>query len=286
MAKRVAKRTRPKPTTVQAAATRKVPGERRRVSKTPKKVVARARTAKAARTAKPASGMTERVREVLAWLERTGTKATRDGMARYAIPSTKAYGVPVGVMRAYAKRLGKDHELALALWKVDRYEARMLATFLDEPARVTAAQMDAWCEDFDNWAICDTACFHLFDRTPHAFEKVKKWAVRREEFVKRSAFALIASLSVHAKATPDEPFLEALLLIERGASDERNFVKKAVNWALRSVGKRNRVLHRAALDVSQRLAAAGGAAARWVGKDALRELSGASVLRRLSARGR
>jgi 3-methyladenine DNA glycosylase AlkD len=224
------------------------------------------------------------VPEVLAWLERTGTKATRDGMARYAIPSDKAYGVPVGVMRAYAKRLGKNHELALALWAVDRYEARMLAVFLDDPARVTAAQMQRWCDDFDNWAICDTACFHLFDRTPHAFDKVKAWALRREEFVRRAAFALLASLSVHAKGAPDAPFLDGLRLIERAATDPRNFVKKSVNWALRSVGKRNRVLHAAALAVSRRLSVVEGAAPRWIGKDALRELSGPSVLRRLAAR--
>lgn len=234
--------------------------------------------------AKASRGAATGVREVIAWLERTGTKSVREGMARYAIPSEKAYGVPVGVMRAYAKRLGKSHELALALWKVDRYETRMLATFLDVPAEVTPAQMDAWCEDFDNWATCDTACFHLFDRSPHAFAKVKAWAGRREEFVKRAAFALLASLSVHAKGAPDAPFLEGLKLVERAATDERNFVKKAVNWALRSVGKRNRVLHAAALEVSKRLAAADGAAARWVGKDALRELSGASVLRRVSTR--
>jgi 3-methyladenine DNA glycosylase AlkD len=233
---------------------------------------------------KASTGTGPTVPDVLAWLERTGTKATRDGMARYAIPSDKAYGVPVGVMRTYAKRVGRNHELAVALWAIDRYETRMLAIFLDDPAEVTAAQMDRWCEDFDSWAICDTACFHLFDRTPHAFAKVKAWAGRREEFVKRAAFALLASLSVHAKGAPDAPFLEGLRLLERAATDERNFVKKSVNWALRSVGKRNRVLHAAALAVSRRLAAAPAAAPRWVGKDALRELSGASVLRRLAAR--
>jgi 3-methyladenine DNA glycosylase AlkD len=224
------------------------------------------------------------VREVLAWLERTGTKATKSGMARYAIPSDKAYGVPVGVLRAYAKRLGRNHELAAGLWATDRYEARMLATFLAEPGAVTAAQMEAWCRDFDSWAICDTACFHLFDRTPHAFAKAKAWAVRREEFVKRAAFALLASLSVHDKRAPDASFVEGLRWIERAATDERNFVKKSVNWALRSVGKRNATLHAAAVGVARRLAVAEGAAPRWIGKDALRELTGPSVARRLAKR--
>jgi 3-methyladenine DNA glycosylase AlkD len=271
-AKRLSTRTKSKAATGNAA-TRKTATKTQ--SKRPKMPTSRARA-----LPDQANG----VREVLAWLERTGTKATRDGMARYAIPSEKAYGIPVGVMRAYAKRLGKNHELALALWAVDRYEARMLAIFLDDPSAVTGAQMQRWCEDFDNWALCDTACFHLFDRTPHAFDKVKAWAGRREEFVKRAAFALLASLSVHAKSAPDGPFLDGLRLIERAATDPRNFVKKSVNWALRSVGKRNRALHAAAISVSRRLAGAEEAAPRWIGKDALRELSGPSVLRRVAAR--
>ncbi len=246
----------------------------------PKKTKAKARAAK--RTSKTATRKSAGAREVLAWLEKTGTKATRDGMARYAIPSDKAYGVPVGVMRAYAKKLGRSHELAAALWTTDRYEARMLATFLDHPAEVTPAQMDQWCEDFDNWAICDTACFHLFDRTPHAFAKVKAWAGRREEFVKRAAFALLASLSVHDKRATDDAFIDGLRLIERAATDERNFVKKSVNWALRSIGKRNRRLNGEAIQVSRRLASAESPAARWVGKDALRELSSQGVMKRLS----
>jgi 3-methyladenine DNA glycosylase AlkD len=205
-------------------------------------------------------------------------------MARYAIPSENAFGVPVGVLRQYAKQLGRDHGLAAALWETGRYEARMLASFVDEPARVTSAQMDRWSRDFDNWAICDTACFHLFDRTPHAWAKVDAWAGRREEFVKRAAFALLASLSVHDKRAGDDPFLRGLRLVERAATDERNFVKKAVNWALRSVGKRGPALHAAAVSVAQRLAGSSHVAARWVGKDALRELTSPSVRRRVESR--
>ncbi len=159
----------------------------------------------------------------------------------------------------------------------------MLATFVDEPERVTAAQMERWCLDFDNWAICDTACFALFDRTPHAWGKVAAWAGRREEFVKRTAFALLWSLTVHDKESGDAPFLRGLALIERGAADDRNFVKKAVNMALRAVGKRNPALHVAAVATSRRLADSTDATARWVGKDALRELTG-PVARRFAAR--
>ena len=163
------------------------------------------------------------MKAVLAWLARRGTKATRDGMARYAIPSDKAFGIPVGVLRQHAKKLGRSHELALALWETDKYEARMLATFLDDPAEVTPAQMERWCRDFDNWAICDTACFHLFDRTPHAWGKVEKWAGRRDEFVKRASFALLASLSVHDKRAEDRLFMQGLALIERGCDRRAEF---------------------------------------------------------------
>ena len=220
---------------------------------------------------------------IVASLKRLGTKRTRDGMARYAIPSDKAFGVTVGSLRTYAKRLGRNHDLALALWDTGWYEARMLASFVDEPTLVTPEQMDRWAADFDSWAICDTACFHLFDRTPHAWRQVKLWARRRDEFVRRAAFALLASLSVHDKQADDEPFAAGLLLVERTATDERNFVKKAVNWALRSIGKRSRALNAAAVALAQRLASSTNATARWVGKDALRELAGAAVARRLAA---
>jgi 3-methyladenine DNA glycosylase AlkD len=223
---------------------------------------------------------------VLEWLERHGTKATRDGMARYAIPSDKAFGVPVGELRRHAKRLGRNHDLAAALWNTGRYEARLLAAFVDDPACVTPAQMDRWCRDFDSWAVCDTVCFHLFDRTPHAWRKVARWSDRRDEFVKRAAFALLASLTAHDKHADDEPFARALLLVERAADDDRNFVKKAVNWALRSIGKRSPELNGLAVEVARRLATSPQAAARWVGKDALRELTSPAVARRLAGRRR
>lgn len=212
------------------------------------------------------------VRDVLTWLERRGTRANREGMARYAIGADKAVGVSVGDLRELAKRIGCNHELALALWPTDVYEARMLTPFIADPARVTPALMNRWVKDFDSWAITDALCFHLFDKTPHAWQKITEWSRRKPEFEKRAAFALLASLALHDKQAPDKPFLAGLKLIEREADDPRNFVKKGVNWALRGIGKRNQQLRVAAMRVAKRLSASESAAARWVGKDALREL--------------
>ena len=226
----------------------------------------------------------DELESALTWLKRHATKRTLEGMARYGLPSDNALGVSVADIRLLAKRLGKNHELAAALWKTGVYEARMLTSFVDEPDRVTAAQMDRWCRDFDNWGICDTVCFHLFDRTPFAWEKARQWSTSPREFVKRAGFALMASLVVHDKAAPGPRFLAFLPLIEQGAQDERNFVKKAVNWALRCIGKRDLALNAAAIAVSKRLSQSKEASCRWVGKDALRELAGPKVRARL-ARG-
>jgi 3-methyladenine DNA glycosylase AlkD len=214
-----------------------------------------------------------RVDDVLATLERRGSKRDRDGMARYGIIAPKAFGVSVATIRQLAKSLGRDHDLAEALWRTGWYEARMMTAFVAEPARVTPAQMDRWARDFDNWAICDTMCFHLFDRAPHAWAKVEQWSGKRDEFVKRAAFALLASIALHDKREGDDRFLKALPLVERAASDERNFVKKGVSWALRGIGRRNQRLEAAALDLARRLAASDAPAARWVGKDAVRDLT-------------
>jgi 3-methyladenine DNA glycosylase AlkD len=224
------------------------------------------------------------LKAVLAWLAESADPKVRAGMARYGIPSDNAVGIPVGKLRAEGKRLGKSHALAAALWKSGSYEARMLATFVEDPAQVTPAQLDRWCRDFDNWAICDTACFHLFDRTPHAFGKVDEWAKSDKEFVKRAAFALLASLTLHDKQADQALFEHGLGLVERAAPDERNFVKKSVSWALRSIGRRSAALNRAAVAVAQRLAGSRDATSRWVGKDALRELTSAAVRARLAAR--
>ena len=214
----------------------------------------------------------EEVQSALAWLKQHSSKAARDGMARYAIPSDHAYGVAMRDIKAFGKTLGRNHALALALFDTGVYEARMLASFIGDPETLTSAQMDRWCKQFDNWAICDAMCFNLFDRSPLAWAKVEAWSKRRNEFEKRTAFALLWSLTTHDKRAEDEKFLHGLELIEREADDERNFVKKAVNMALRAIGKRNRALNAAATKVAQRLAASDDATAKWVGKDALREL--------------
>jgi 3-methyladenine DNA glycosylase AlkD len=231
-----------------------------------------------------ASGKTANVTAVLRLLERKGSKATRDGMARYAIVAPKAFGVTMGTLRQIAKSIGPNHELALALWTTEWYEARMLATLIDDPQHVTSAQMDRWRRDFDNWAICDTACFALFDRSPHAWRKVEPWSKHKGEFQKRAAFALLASLALHRKDADDAAFRKSLPLIERASTDERNFVKKGVSWALRAIGQRSPALNTAAISLAKRLAASPDATARWLGKDALRELTGAIVAKRLAKR--
>lgn len=225
------------------------------------------------------------VRETLAWLEKRGSKKVRDDMLnRYGITAPKAYGVSVGMIQQLAKKIGRDHELAALLWDTGWYEARLLTAFIDDPALVSAAQMDRWVKDFDNWGVCDTLCFHLFDRTPHAWRKVEQWSKRRDEFVKRAAFALLAGLALHDKKSGDEPFLRALTLVEGAAPDERNFVKKGVSWGLRVVGRRNTVLNKAAVETARRLVESEDAAARWIGRDAVKELTSAPVQQRLKAR--
>jgi 3-methyladenine DNA glycosylase AlkD len=213
------------------------------------------------------------VRTALAWLEAHRTDRDRANLARFGINARRAYGVSMANIQRLAKSLGRNHALAGALWDTGRYEARMLAALVDEPARVTPAQMDRWCRDFDNWGICDTVCFKLFDQSPHAWSKVTAWSRKTDEFGKRAAFALLASLAGHDKTSGDRPFLDGLRLVERAAGDDRNFVKKGVNWALRRIGTRNAALRAAAIEVAGRLAASRDPAARWVGKDALRELT-------------
>jgi len=225
------------------------------------------------------------VNAVLAALKKLSEKRVVEDMSkRYAIYTDKAFGVSMSNIQKVAKPLGKNHELAHALWETGWYEARMLTSFVDDPALVTESQMDRWVRDFDNWGIVDTLCFNLFDRTPHAWKKVAAWCPRKEEFIKRAGFALLWSLTVHDKVAPDDKFLHGLVLIEGEADDDRNFVKKAVNMALRAVGKRNSALNKSAVATARRLADSQNSAARWVGKDALRELTSSSVLRRLEAK--
>src|SRR5262245_57706527 len=162
-----------------------------------------------------------RAAQALSWLEKHASKSVRDGMTRYAIPNHDALGVRMADIQKLARALGRDHGLALALWKTRVYEARMLCAYVDEPGRVTAAQMDSQARDFDNWAVCDTLCFALWVRTPHAFAKIRKWAGQRAEFVKRASFALLASVALKDKESTDADFLRCLPLIEKAADDER-----------------------------------------------------------------
>lgn len=231
-----------------------------------------------------AMATTPDVSDILATLERLGTRRNREGMARYGIVAPKVFGVPMSSLREMCKRLGRDHDLARALWKTGWHEARLMASLVGDPARLTSAEMNRWARDFNNWAVCDTVCFHLFDRSSRAWTKVHEWSDRKEEYVRRAAFALLAGLALHDKTSVDEPFRRAFGLIERAADDDRNFVKKAVSWALRAMGNRSVALHAAALDLARRLADTDTPSARWIGKDVIRDLSRPLVTRRLASR--
>lgn len=203
-------------------------------------------------------------------------------MARFGIPAT--FGNSIPQLRAVAKRIGRDHDMALALWATGVHEARILAAMVEDPKLVTEEQAEAWVSDFDSWDLCDQCCSNLLDRTPFAWRKIREWTAREEEFVRRAGYVLIAVLAVHDKSAPDSRFTELLPTIEGGATDPRNYVRKAVNWALRQVGKRDIVLNQAAIECGERLLLTGDRTARWVATDALRELRSPAVLERLSQR--
>jgi 3-methyladenine DNA glycosylase AlkD len=208
--------------------------------------------------------------EALAALEAQGEPRVRGGMSRYGIvTSERVIGVSMANIQKVGKACGRDHALAEALWPTRVYEARMLAAYVADPARLTPEQMDGWTRDFDNWATCDTLCFKLFDQSPHAWTMVDRWAGDPAEFVKRTAFALLASLAAHDRKSGDAPFLERLALIEAAATDERNFVRKGVSWALRSIGgKKSPMLRAAAREMADRLAASSDKSAKWIGREA------------------
>ena len=216
-----------------------------------------------------------RLDQAIAALEALGEARIRDGLARYGIVTAEpVIGVPMAGIQKIGKTFGRDHQLAEDLWQSGVYEARMLAAYVDDPKQVTAAQMDRWARDFDNWATCDTLCFKLFDQAADAWAMVDRWAGANGEFVKRSAFALLASLALHDKKGADAPYLERLALIEAAASDDRNFVKKGVSWALRAIGiRKSPAVRAAARETAQRLIDSGERTARWIGKDAQRQFA-------------
>ena len=205
----------------------------------------------------------------------------REGMARYGIKTDDAFGVSLYVLRDMAKEIGTDHELALALWETGNHEARLLAGIVDDPAQVTREQMDRWVADFDSWDICDQGCSNLFDQTPYAYEKAFEWAEDTREFVRRAGFVMMAALAVHDKKAGDEAFEQFYPVMKKFATDDRNFVRKAVNWALRNIGKRNIALNVSAIRTAREIQAIDSKAARWIAADALREMQSEKVQARL-----
>jgi 3-methyladenine DNA glycosylase AlkD len=225
-------------------------------------------------------------REIIELLKSLSNPKAVEGMARFGINPRGTLGVSIPNLRKIAKAAGKDHEIASQLWKSGIHEARMLAGFIDDPALVTLKQMEKWVSDFDSWDVCDQVCSNLFDRTPFAYEKAVEWAGRQEEFVKRAGFVLMAALAVHDKAAGESEFKKFLSVIKREASDGRNFVKKAVNWALRQIGKRNARLNRLALKTAAEIQKLQSRSARWIAADAIRELESEAVQRRLGKRAK
>jgi 3-methyladenine DNA glycosylase AlkD len=209
---------------------------------------------------------------ILRELEALAAPRNIEGMARFGIRAKRVLGVPVPTLRAMAKRMGRNHKLAQQLWSAGILESRILASLIDEPSRVTRRQMESWVADLECWADCDAVCGNLFDKTSFAVEKAVEWSARSEEFVKRAGFSLMAAMAVHDKAAPDDRFLAFLPIIQREYGDTRNFVKKAVNWALRQIGKRNSRLYPAAIETAKNIRALGTPGARWIASDALREL--------------
>jgi 3-methyladenine DNA glycosylase AlkD len=223
----------------------------------------------------------DRVRAVLRKLNEVADRSRLAGMARYGIATDKALGVAVPELRRLAKAIGRDHELAVELWGSEIHEARMLASMIDDPRQVTESQMEAWVHEFDSWDLCDQVCGNLFDRTTSAFRKAVEWSARDDEFVKRAGFALMASAAVHRKEADDATFEVFLPIIRAEATDDRNYVKKAVNWALRQIGKRSPELNRKAIATAKQIHKLDARSARWIASDALRELESAAVQDRL-----
>lgn len=209
--------------------------------------------------------------KILREMRALGSPAAVEGMPRFGIVSAKAFGIPTPTIRAMARRLGRDQNLAEALWETGVFEARVLASLVGDAQAISRSTMDRWTRDFDNWAVCDACCGSLFDRTPYVWQKIPKWAADKREFVRRAGFSTLAGAAVHLKSAEDRHFLEGLVLVEKYAFDDRNFVRKAVNWALRNIGKRNATLLPAAIACGERVRAQGTRAARWIAADALRE---------------
>jgi len=220
-------------------------------------------------------------REIITQLKKHSSLKDKKGMARFGINSKYALGVRVPVLRNLAKKIGKDHKLAQSLWKSKIHEVRILASMIDEPKKVTEKQMEQWVKGFNSWDLCDQCCMNLFSKTSIAWKKTIEWTKRDEEFVKRAGFALMACLAWQNKEAKDKDFVKFFANIKKCSRDERNFVKKAVNWALRQIGKRNLVLNREAIKTAKEIQKIDSKSAKWIANDAIRELTSEKVQERL-----
>jgi 3-methyladenine DNA glycosylase AlkD len=235
---------------------------------------------------KPGNNQKERLamvslEEILKRLEARAEPDQLEGMARFGMVTERRLGVSIPILREMSKELGKDHKLAVQLWETGIPEARILAAMVEEPGKLSEAQMEDWVKSINSWDVCDQVCQNLFEKSPVAWKKVVDWSKREEEFTKRAAYALLACLAWHDQDAKDAEFIKLLPVVKRGATDERNFVKKAVSWALRNIGKRNLNLNKAAIKTAKEILRIDSSTARWIASDTIRELSSAPVQRRL-----
>ena len=220
--------------------------------------------------------------EVLDRLKTLANPEAVDKMKRFGITANNTYGVSIPDLRILSKEIGKNHPLALKLWSSGIHDARLLASLIDDPKKVTEQQMESWAQDFNSWDICDQCANNLFRKTQFAYQKVAEWSSRKEEFIKRTGFAILASLAVHDKKKEDKEFIKFLEIIKMEATDERNFVKKAINWALRQIGKRNLNLNRKAIETANEIKTIDSKSAKWIASDAIRELTSEKIQKRLT----
>ncbi len=219
--------------------------------------------------------------EIILELKKHYNKRNVEGMVRYGINVEKAFGLNVPFMRAFAKKIGKDHKLALELWETGYHEARHIASMIDDPKLVSKSQMNKWVRDFNSWDICDGTCSNLFRKTPFTVEKILEWCEKKEEYIRRAGFSLLCYVAVHDKKRDDKDFLQFFPLIKKYSIDERNFVKKAVNWALRQIGKRSKFLNKEALKLAKEIQTLESKSAKWIANDAIRELTNPKILARI-----
>ncbi len=222
------------------------------------------------------------VKEIIKTLESFARPENLDGMARFAIVGDKRMGVSMPNVRKIAKGIGKNHQLARELWRTGIPECMIVAGLIGEPDKLTEKQMEKWVQDFNSWDVCDQVCGNLFDKSPFVLNKIHEWSDRVEEFVKRAAFVLIAITAVHNKTANDKYFIDFFPLLIKGSTDERNFVRKAVNWAIRSIGKKNLNLNNEAINLSNKISQIESKSAHWIAADAIRELKSEAVQKRLN----